>query len=197
MSIFRKFFLTLVFLGLGDLFIISCCDDAQTFNTEITNFHVASTKLQNELPASAIVSKDKFRINFQIETAIEVAANLFTFSHSALAFSCPYDIITLGSKITDFALSCDKRIFDTDSGVAIDPSLIRVYRSEYSDDSENTRMTLAEWLSLINDVDYGDNIWFFEFTNEIQSLEYLVFTIEFKQASGKVFTANTYPVKLE
>jgi hypothetical protein len=193
----RKSIVIILILGIIDLIIISCCPDPITYTSDITGIRISNTKLQTTLADGAIVSKSDFRIRCVIEEETLQAYNFGIFSNSALATSCEDNFVGLRSNIIDFRLTCNKKIFDIEPGQPIGSNLISVYKIGFYDDSKNSRKTMNEWLTILNEGGYQLAYeWYLEFKQEVVTEEYLEFSITVEQANGKVFTAHTEAVKL-
>lgn len=195
----KKAFIVITVIGLIQLIIIACCPDPKTYYNSITNVEVSNCNLQTEIIDSSIVTQDDFRIRLTILE--ETFAKLFNPSaliNSAYATSCEDNFVGLKSDITEFTITCNKEILNTNAGDPITYDKINVYKIGFYEDSKNFRKTINEWIDILNNGGYLLAFeWYFEFNEPITTNDYLKFRIYIKQEDGTEFEVETESVMIE
>jgi len=162
--------------------------------------NIANCSLQTELEDSLAVAQSDFRIKLRIkeESFSQVFSPDFILN-SAYATSCEDNFVGLKSDVVDFEIRCNKNILEIPVGESIDFDKISVYNDfGYTDDSQNQRLSIPEWISILNNNGFlRMSDWYFEFKEALNTDDYLKFNILIKQEDGTEFNAETNFVKIE
>jgi hypothetical protein len=195
----KKTSIILGIVGLIQLIIIACCPEPKTFYHQITDIHFTNCSLSTEIAEGAKVSQKDFRIKLIFE--VEILAQLFNrylLINSLYATSCEDNLVGLKSDIIDFKITCNKEILNTQVGESIDYSKLRIYKIGFTEDSRNQRMTINEFLNILNNGGYLLAFeWYIEFYEAINSDELLRFKIYIKQENGTEFEIETNSIRIE
>lgn len=195
----KKAIIIIGIVGLIQLIIIACCSDPNTYYNRITELEFANCNLQNVLDDGETVSKGNHRLRLKITE--ETFAQLFNPSkliNAAYATSCEDIFAGLKSDIVEFSISCNEEIFDTEAGTSIDYNKLSVYKIGFTDDLDNQRKTIQEWLDIMNNGGYLLAFeWYFAFNEQINSTDFLKFKVNIKQEDGTRFVFETNAIKIE
>jgi hypothetical protein len=194
----KAFIITGIFV-LIQLIFIACCKPGIYFS-RITDLKIANCSLQTELGDSLTVSQNDFRIRLRMEE--EAFAQFFSpnnIINSAYATSCEDNLVGLKSDIVKFEIRCNKSILGIPAGEPIDFSKLRVYHDlGFTDNSRNQRITIPEWILILNNDGYQIGAdWYFEYQEPLNTDDYFKFNVLIKQEDGTEFNAETNSVKIE
>jgi hypothetical protein len=191
----KAFHIILVFSILQLVMMISCGAPYTEYRkiVKIAPLNYDISKEVN-LRDSAVISQKKFTINLDIDTEYSLITSNFNstiFINSAYATSKgePF-YLGLNPKIESFNIICNKDILGINSGKVIN-SKLRVKTSD------NIILTVDKWQDAMNRGVYKpDGFWQFEFSEPLNSDEFLVFEISLKLFDGTIFSEKTDAVKL-
>lgn len=109
---------------------------------------------------------------------------------------CEDNFIGLSKNISNLSISCNQDIWNTLAGTPLDNNNIRFYENKFGEDSENIRMTVQEWLNLVNNEKKLISFeWYIEFIEPIVSNEFLKFQLTFELEDGTEYITETESVK--
>jgi len=178
---------------------VSCCPEPITYYNRIDEIYVSNTSLYTTLNDSAIVNQDNYRIKCLIDE--EIITQVFNFTpliQSLYATSCEDNFVGLKMDIVRFEITCNKEIWNIQPRNLLDHNKIRVYKKWFTEDSKNQRMTIDEWLDILNNGGYQLAFeWYFEFMDKISSNDYLKFQILFELEDGTEYIIETKSIKFE
>ena len=194
----KKAFFLLITVGLLQCLITACCPDPVTFYSRITGLLVENYNLQTVIADSARVSPSDYRIKLTIEEeTFAKAAPKFDLFPSAYATSCENEYGGIQSEITSLSISASKDIMGTPAGQPIGYDQFRVYSTAFLDEPDNDRITIEEWLAILNSSDLYTFEWFFAINRNIETEEFVSFRISLEQADGSTFEVETGAVGFE
>ena len=111
---------------------------------------------------------------------------------------CEDNFIGLKKDISHLTFYCTQDIWNTPAGNPLDNANIKFYENKSAQDSQNRRLTVHEWLTLINNEDQLITFeWYIELTEPITSTEYLKFQLRFELVDGSQTSTETALVKFE
>lgn len=178
---------------------IACCPDAVPYYIRLHDIEATSCALYTPLGDSTTSAQRDFRIRISLkaETFAQVMP-LWGVLPSAKATSCPDDFRGLQSDITYCTLTCSHDALTTAAGEPIAEDKFSIYSVGFTDDAKNDRISIQEWLRIMNTGGYllAYN-WYIEFKEAVQSDSILTFTMHIKQEDGSEFTATTNPVRVQ
>jgi len=191
----KKVLIVISLTFLIQIILISCCPDPGTYFYKIRDIQSANSQFETELPDSASVKQEEYRLRINIsEDTNAQAFNPYIFSNQAMALSCEEDFRGIDSKISSFTITANQTIYNTPAGAPMDYSNFRVHTNGFGDDMG---MTIDEWLFNINNSGYIYNLsWFFHLNEPLQIDSYIKFTINILQENGTAFESQTASVKI-
>ena len=196
----KKVFIVISVIGLIQLVIIACCPDSKTYYNSITDIEVENCNLKIELSDSSIVSQNDFRMRLTVleETFAQLFNPSFVINTAYALVDCEDIFVGLKSDITEFTITCNKDILNAEAGEPIDYNKLNVYKIGFTEDSKNKRVTITEWLDILNNGGYLLAFeWYFEINETIGSDEYLKFKINIAQEDGTEFEIETNSIRIE
>ena len=197
----KKLVTFILLFALIDVLIISCCKRAVLYFTEINSIDIVNTNLREELLDSAIVEKENYRIKCNIDAKlISDIQNRFTFSSSLYATSCPENSFNgLKNNIKKLDIYCNKEILNIPAGSPLNiNNKIRVYEFKFPDDEKNERLSISEWIDILNNDPIGRILYemYFEFQESINNKEFLEFKFRFEFENGSILEFKTNEIKM-
>ena len=196
----KKGLKTFILLWVIQIIVIACCPDSTVFYSRITGLQVKNHNIQTEQSAEECISQENYRIRLTIfeETYADNTFNPYFMVNAAYALDCEDIFEGLESDILDFSITCDKRILNTNAGQPIDYEKLDVYKIGFTNDSDNRRRTVQEWLDIMNNGGYLLAFdWFIEFNETINSNEELKFKIKIVQEDNTEFETETSPILIK
>lgn len=199
---FRKSIIVLVLVILINFIIDSCwCPDPETYYHNITNIEILNTQPYEELEDSSTINSSNYRIKCKMD--VDMTTYLFSpfFYQAAYATSCVDYFVGLRSDITKFEITCNKSIGNIGAGEQLNINdNILIYDRSFIDDSKNERMSIEDWLDLLNNggyqLAYQKWEWYFEFKNLPSSNEYLKFKFLFLLENGEKYEIETNSIRI-
>ena len=195
----RLLFLSL-FFGLVDVVFISCCKDSLLDYTKFNSINLSNTSLKNSLPDSSTVSQANFRIKLRINGEFIAQRNSRpSFLNNSYATSCAnMGLNGLKSDIVRLEMTCNKEILGVPSGQKLNLSKVKVYEFGYYDDAKNKKISLNEWLNILNNGRFEQSGYelYFEFEDPIISNEFLKFKVVMEFQDGVILEAETNNVRV-
>ena len=180
------------------LIVVSCCKknyDDIYFNADA--IEVNNTYNFRDISDGVTINQESYHIKFIFSEAIKETIEDIKAVSKSLDY-CEDNDIALKKDITNLVISCDKAIWNTSAGTPLDQNFIRFFEHTSSNDSENLRLTVADWLQLINNENqFLDFEWYLEFNQFIDSNEFLKFQFLFELADGSEYITETESVKFE
>ena len=192
--------LTKLYLLLLVVFISvqACCK--KSFDDLYLNanaIEVNNTYNFRDISDGVTINQEGYHIKFIFSDAIKEAIEEINAGRKSLDY-CEDNEVALKKDITHLVISCDKAIWNTSAGTSLDQNFIRFFEHTSSNDSENLRLTVADWLQLINNENqFLDFEWYLEFNQLIDSNEFLKFQFLFELADGSEYIKETESVKFE
>lgn len=180
------------------LTVLSCCKknfDDLYFNAN--TIEVKNTYNFRDIGDGVTIIQEGFNIKFLLNEAIKEAVDEINTVRTSLDY-CEDNTVALKKDISNLIISCDKAIWNTLAGAPLDHNFIRFFEHSIGSDSENNRLTVTEWLHIINNENqFMDFEWYLEFNQLIDSNEFLKFKFHFEIADGSEYKVETVSVKLE
>lgn len=189
----RILFVFLIFLT-----VASCCKKSfDDFYFNANDISIKNTYQFRDIGDGVTVNQQGYRIKCILsDDIIQIISDLNDLKAS-LDY-CEDNFIGLKKDISNLNISCDQGIWNTLAGTPLDNNNIRFYENKSEEDSENIRMTVQEWLTVVNNDDQLITFeWFIEFNDPIISTEYLKFKLQFELVDGSEYTTETESVKIE
>jgi len=178
--------------------MVSCCKESyENININANNIQVKNTYHFRNIGDAITVNQQGYRIKCFLSD--NIVQEIFAFNEVKASLNyCEDNFIGLKKDIANFYISCDQDIWNTLAGTPLDNNNIRIYENKFSDDSQNKKLTIQEWLDFINNEDQLITFeWFIEFNEPIISTEYLKFRLLFEQVEGTEYITETNSVKFE
>jgi len=165
-----------IFTCLMLLIEVSCCK--KTFDDLYFNANAIEVKNNynfRDISDGVTINQEGYNIKFIFSDAIKEAIEDINTFRKSLDY-CEDNEVALKKDITNLVISCDKAIWNTPAGTPLDQIFIRFFEHTFSNDSENQRLTVPDWLQLINNENqFLDFEWYLEFNQFIDSNEFLKF----------------------
>ena len=155
-----------------------------------------SSDLGSDLADSAEVKMTNFRMEFDAGVeyiTINTKISGF-FVSNVYAMSCPPDgDYGLKYPVVSVDFFCNKDLPGFPSGTSLTEK-IRAYRPSSKNDADMERYLMDEWKTRLKI--YNESIWYFEFSEIIESPDYLQFTMRIEFDDGSILESSTKNVKL-
>lgn len=192
----KKVFIVFTVAFLLQLFLISCCRDTFYQYYSITDVQTVNTYLQTDLPDSATIKQEDYRLKIHLSQAPYLRASLPSLLiNQALALTCEEIFVGLDSKIESFVITADQDIFNTRAGDPLDYRKFRVDPIGF--DSTDSEITIKEWLENLNTSAYIYNLTgYLRLKEPLLIDEYITFKINILLEDGTAFESQTAAVKL-
>lgn len=180
------------------LTVSSCCKESyDDIKIQASNILVKNTYNFRSIADGVTINQQGYRIKCFLSDNIIRQISAYNDVTATLNY-CEANFIGLKKDITNLTISCDKDIWNTLAGTPLDNNKIRFYENKFEVDSRNERLTIQEWLDLINNEDQLITFeWFIEFIETIDSTEFLKFQLLFELADNSEYITETESVKIE
>ena len=194
----KKGFLSLLTILLTVLIIVSCCKktfDDLYFN--VSDIVAKNTYNFRDIGEGVTIGQEGYLIKLTLTDTMKEAIENINSIRKSLDY-CEDNEVALKNDIQNLTLSCNQTIWDTPAGTPLDLSRIRIFEHQADSNSEITRMTVKDWIDLINTkTQFIEFEWYMEFNEVITSTEYLKFQLQFELKNGSIYHTETGLVKLE
>lgn len=193
----RKVLLLFCVWFMVDMLVVACCPGSGYVYSTILNLNLTNADLHAPLPDQSDVQDENFRIQLKMEMDV-ITYSAPTLTNRMFALSCPEpSIVGLKNKLSKVQVSCDKKIFDIEPGHMLNDKVM-MYMATLEEDASNLRRSIDSWIGLHNSGEYGSYQpdWYLEFQEEIESDEFLTFSLFLEFEDNTFLEASTESVRV-